>query len=1036
MAVLLTLWALMSSAFAQPHQVQVYEDDRGFKLLVDDEPVYLFGMNWGYMPVGENYRYDFWSLPDDKIEEALRTEMGLMKRMGINTIRQYANIPPKWVEWIHDNYGIYTMINPLVGRYGVTVDNAYIPQTPYGDPKVRELLINQTMEEVRPYYNTRGVILFMLGNEANYGLEWTSFEIANLPKGDRERAKAVHLYSLYGEIIDKIHAENDHHLVSICNGDLGYLDLIAELAPNQDVFASNVYRGLSSRDLFQRVKDELGIPFFYSEFGSDAYNAKEGREDSVMQAKYLKSLWQELYEQSYGNGASGAALGGYIFQWSDGWWKYNQEINLDIHDTTASWSNRAFIDDFVEDGNNMNEEWFGIAAKTPPRADGLYDVQPRTAYWMLKEAFELHPYEPGLNADRIRLHFAGLEPAAYKQNYDVARIASGANDAKIRISELRVDLGSYVVGGTDKPGRNPANLSYDHLQSIYLGAEAKPDDKLRFETAVNVLGNVPINRIDGIFFENRGDRSGSADDVVEGFNLSGLERVKLYRASFEWRTKHFDMEGFYRTGHYHWAYEGDFFGIYPEANYGPYPDIYNGDVPIGVAVAGKQKLDGLKVVVGPQIYWGANPGVIAKYSRPMGRWRFDIVHQEDIAPLPPRGTVQSQAVPEQLTRKTGIHLGFARGDSFTVDIGGLWAGTPKIGQAFTYVQDAEGNESYLDSGLDVIRDEIRLIDTFGAKAKVTGRIGKLQGYVQGSYQGLVADGGGDYGVTVAGWRLRASGRGNNMSAIGGAALQLGNVVIAPTGLWQRPLIGPNPSIEGQYDPITRVYFPAVRARNFVDDPFAVLDNRETMAGEILIAFDPTPITWFFQWDNEQREDAGFAGSISLLYRHLPTVRDSTFGFLADGTLFSFGGSPPPANLWDVTARAVANVGDVQMHFDAYAGTAQARGTDDRLLMRGGGGMRAYWRSMLFQGWVKFQDWGPYDFHQDFNLTFPFQTYVDISGGLKRKPLVGTTTRIGAFTKFRFLDEFSPAPALVDAQVQPGDPLANEFEVGTYVRLSL
>ncbi len=1040
MSVLLTLWCFVSSAFAQPHQVQVYEDEKGFQLLVDGEPTYLFGMNWAYMPIGENYRYDFWSLPDEKIEEALRTEMGLLKQMGINTIRQYANVPPRWVEWIYDNFGIYTMVNPLVGRYGVTYQNQYIAQTPYGDPDVRQFLVDQTLEEVRPYYGSRGVIGFMLGNEANYGLEWESFEIANLPKGDRQRAKAVHLYSLYGEIIDLIHAENDTHLVSICNGDLGYLDLIAELAPNQDIFAANVYRGRSSTDLFKRVKDELGIPFYYAEFGSDAYNAKEGREDTIMQASYLKDLWQELYEEAYGNGGTGVAIGGYIFQWSDGWWKYNQEINLDVHDPTASWSNRAYQWDFVEDGNNMNEEWFGIAAKTPPGSDGLYEVQPRTAYWMLKDAFQLDPYAPDTTEEVIRQHFAKLEPTLYKQNYDVARIVSGGGDEKLRISDLRVNLESYAVGGTGKQGRAPTNLSVDTLQSVFIGAEAKPDDNLRFETSVNVLGRVPINRIDGIFFENRGDRTGEAAEVVEGFNLGALERVKLYRASMDWKTKYFDVEGYYRTGHYHWWYEGDFFGIFPEANYGPFPDIYNADVPIGFTFTGKKGLEGLKVAIGPQLWWGANPAVVAKYSRPMGRWRFDIVHHEDIATPPSGGVAQSQAVPEQLTRRTGVHLGFERGDKFTIDIGGVWAGTPKIGQQFVYQVDAAGDQSYLDSGFDVINDEIRMIDTFGAKAKITGRIGKLSGFVQGAYQGLVADGGGDYGVTTAGWRLRASNRGNNTNAFAGMALQLGKVVIAPAALWQRPLIGPNVPITEQYDPVSTVLQPAVRSRDFITDPFAVLDNREQIAAELLISYDQTPATWFFAWDNQMREDAGFAGSVSIMYRNLLTTRDSTFGFLEDGTLFAFGGAAPPAELWDVTARVINNVGPWQLHWDAYAGTEQARGTDERLVLRGGGGLRAFYQSMLLQGWVKFGDYGPYDFHRDFNLTFPFQTYVDISGGLKRMPMIGTTTRVGFFTKYRLLNEFSPdlavGPQGSNRQLRPGEPLANEFEVGTYVRLSL
>ena len=74
------------------------------------------------------------------------------------------------------------------------------------------------------------------------------------------------------------------------------------------------------------------------------------------------------------------------------------------------------------------------------------------------------------------------------------------------------------------------------------------------------------------------------------------------------------MRGFYRTGHYHWGYEGDFFGLYPEANYGPNLDIYNGEI-IGFEFDGKKAFKGLKAAFGPQLWWGANPAVLVKYSR-------------------------------------------------------------------------------------------------------------------------------------------------------------------------------------------------------------------------------------------------------------------------------------------------------------------------------------------------------------------------------------------------------------------------------------
>jgi hypothetical protein len=45
-------------------------------------------------------------------------------------------------------------------------------------------------------------------------------------------------------------------------------------------------------------------------------------------------------------GKAGNSIGGFTFQFSDGWWKYKQNENLDVHDTNASWSNGGYIKDY------------------------------------------------------------------------------------------------------------------------------------------------------------------------------------------------------------------------------------------------------------------------------------------------------------------------------------------------------------------------------------------------------------------------------------------------------------------------------------------------------------------------------------------------------------------------------------------------------------------------------------------------------------------------------------------------------------------
>ena len=113
----------------------------------------------------------------------------------------------------------------------------------------------------------------------------------------------------------------------MANGDLQYIDIIAEEVKGLDVFGANVYRGISFGDLFAGGEGEArACPVMFTEFGADAYNARENREDQVSQARYLLGQWQEIYEQSAGKGGVGNAIGGMTFQWSDGWWKVGQEI--------------------------------------------------------------------------------------------------------------------------------------------------------------------------------------------------------------------------------------------------------------------------------------------------------------------------------------------------------------------------------------------------------------------------------------------------------------------------------------------------------------------------------------------------------------------------------------------------------------------------------------------------------------------------------------------------------------------------------------
>lgn len=1032
-AYLAALWLLLAlpalaEPAAPPNVVKTVKDEGGWRLMVDGTPTMVLGMNWDYIPIGQNYAWVLWQQPEAVIETALRSEMGLLKAMGINAIRQPPDIPPQWVTWIYQNFGIYTVINHTAGRYGFLVDGTWIGNTDYADPATRQAIIADVDAVVARYRATPGVLMYMLGNENNYGLSWTSFEAENLPSDEQKNGEP--LYTLLGELATRIKAADPQHPIALANGDLGYLDLIAKYCQAVDIMGSNVYRGASSRDLFDRVDKELDRPFLYSEFGADAYDARRKQEAPEAQAGYLRAQWQEIYEQSHGKGRSGVAIGGLIFQWSDGWWKHGQSIDLDVHDTTASWATGAYPNDFVEGQFNMNEEWFGIAAKDPPDDQGIGGVRPRTAYYLLQAAFRLDPYAPDTTLERIRTHFGQLDPLTFAAPYKADRAeALAMENAKVRVTRLELRLESYFSEGDARTERG-AGVRTDHTESVYLDVTAEPTSDIKARVGFNILGNVASNRLNTIFYENRGRDLTAVDANGKPVSLSALERVAIHQAELEVDQPWFRLEGFYRTGHYHWGDEGDFFGLYREAYYGPNLDIYNGRAPLGAEFTGRQGLDGLKVAFGPELYWGANPGFIAKYHRTFGAFELTLMHQEDLGR--DDEAISSLAVPERQSRKTTIGFAWTHG-GLRLDIGGLMAGSDRVGEHFLWTDDANGR-GYRDTGLRVHDDEIAWLDTLGAKARLSLQSGRWQGYVHGQVKGLVADAGADPRQRFTGYQLNESGRGNQVGGLAGFAVNLGDFQVAPHVLYQRPLIGPIEPEGDAFSDATGIYYPALAPRNQLDDPFAVLDNRETLGLELLLVYDPTPGTWFWQWDNDVREDAGFAASLDVVYRHQPTTRDAQFGVTADGVFFAFPGAPPPEDVWDVTVRWVANpTAKLRLVGHVFGGRGQANGDNDRLIDRYGTDVTALINPISLKLWLAVDDWGPYDFHRDFNLTYPFQGTADLAYVMGVKTLTEAMARLGVRGTLRTLDRNSAeyVPDLADA-----DARGMEWEVGTYLWLNL
>lgn len=1025
---------------AQQQKITILNDKSGTKLIVNGKPFMVNGMNWDYFPIGTNYSYSLWSQSDDIIKAALDQEMPLLKNMGVNAIRQHIDITPKWIQYIYEKYGIYTMLYDSFGRYGLTVDGVWVPNTDYSDPRTRAVLLEEAKRLVNVYNNTPGLLLYLLGNENNYGLFWQGAETEDIPIENRKSTiQAVHLYKVFNDAAVEMKKLGASCPIAICNGDLLFLDIISKECKDIDILGINCYRGESFGDLFSRVKNEYGKPVLFTEFGSDAYNAVTQKEAQKEQADILLKNWAEIYLNAAGVGNSGNSLGGFTFQFSDGWWKFMQNSNLDVHDTNASWANGGYLFDYLKGANNMNEEWFGICAKGKPDSRGIYEVYPRAAYYVLKDVHRINPYAPNTTTASIlnKISEINVMSSVLSARSDKAAL-QGETTSLLRLSELRGELSAIYSGAKntttpksrpDNPTSFPSSTGFDNMESFYVGVTSKPAENVEAEVTVNILGNVAENTIDEIFYENRGRSRYILDGNGQYVDLGPLERIKLYSVSFDWDGDLFKMNTFFRKPHYHWGYEGDFFGMYQEASYGENMDIYGGEAPFGAEIEGKRMFKGLKLAFGPELWWGANPAILLKYQRSIGKLNFAGVFQYDIAKR--EGTTTSYAIPLPKNTRASLMVERTLG-RFNVALGGLWSGQPLVGRTFQATTEYSNNAT-------VYQDVIKTTDTFGGKLKVTYTGRNFSAYAQGALMGLVASGGADNTLTLTGWRLKDCGSGNMQNALAGFTYQLGNFQIAPNFMWQKPLVGPMPN---------GINAPG-RLRNIIDDPFAVRSNRETLAGELLLTFDPTPATWMYDWENDNNEDATFAASLDFVYRHLPTSQDAAIGILADGrSTFAFAGSAPAHDLWETNLKVASRVSrDFGIISNVYLGTAQANGDDARLIKRLGADARMMYKKFKLNAFVKFNDWGPYDYHKDFNLTFPFQCEVDLSTNLfKPKWLGPISTCVGIRGAFRTLDKYSPRyvagyvsdgnGGFVESTDIIGAPHGNEWEIRTYISFSL
>ncbi|WP_191018238.1 glycoside hydrolase family 2 TIM barrel-domain containing protein [Treponema zioleckii] len=1007
----------LPSLFAK---VEVRKDSKGWRMFDGDKEVEVKGITWSNTPIGKDYNYSLWRMDDEFIYATLETDMPLLKAMGVNVIRSFDDVPPKWVEYIYDKYGIYTLINNLMGRYGVTVKGKWTFPTDYQDKDTRETLIEMARETAEKYKNVRGLLFYMLGNESNYGLEWSSTEIENLPVGEQHRAKAVYLYSMFEDAMKEMHKIDPNHPVGIVNGDTQYIDLIAELCPSLDIFGSNVYRGWKFYDAFyEDVLTKLDKPAVFTECGADAFNAITQKEDQWAQLQYFKTQWEEVYQQGYGKGRHQNVLGAFLFEWIDEWWKVYQWKELDIHNKNASWANSGYSLDFKEGVNNMNEEWFGLCAISTQTVNGVNKRVPRAVYYFFCDLWQHSLYNS--TNEEIDAFFKNLPESIYLARGNSGSIREDiAQNQAFKIKSLSVS-GQYTTPVflnylkddiKDKKNwrdtfRYP-NGDYSETNGEYISKEGrgKYGDKVaedienkptfQAESSLTLEMN-PVEHVNGSvtfraftnepFSRLRDHNMSYYETVPDGESVYDHKKhFEIYAADATYEGKNFDIKGYYHTGHAGYTNTGDVFNITQDAFDLVGYDTNGDKAPIAAEFTGKGKLSGFNFIAGPEIYGYATPQAVANYYK--GFWpgfkyltwiNWGVVFAEEFGQSERQEKAPQNAYGDG--RKASLYGEFYFNKFATLKLGALTAGNEKVGAE--YVSKKNGLKKITDA------------DTFGGYASIsTGMIPYTNLYVNGIYRGLVADTNpaGVYNGMFTG----DSGSGNRIEIQTGADVTFGVFSFKPVFRMRQPIEEPT------------------GARSIVaGDPFYVgQGNRRSMELEAIFTYDPEGGTYFHNWDNNETENAKFAFSLAGLYKFFadetdllpykdnqgPKVQRNDGTWVGGDNWVAYNTLPLQKNLWQLGARIVTNpTNNLRVIATVNAGHVAPfvcyYGDPDDITFYGGSVALRY-KNWIASSAVTVNGWGPEGWHREQNWTFPLQYSLDVAYGFKKPSFLDTKNRIG------------------------------------------
>ncbi len=311
----------------------------GRQLWINEQPFAMQAICWNPVRKGQAHPDGLmFRNPSDEDLRIIERDFQMMKSIGVNTLRTYEPILDERVLRLVDHYELY-MIVPALNYYA----------TPFADIESRVRLLKDHPR----------TLLWEIGNEWNYN------QFYSQPQNPIGFEGARDLVQRAAQFVRQI----DQRLpISTVYGELPDAALVDSLR-DIDIWAINVYSGLSFGKRFEQWLSISSKPLYIGEYGADAIN-RTTVDESAQELAVVK-LSQEISRNLSARDSTKILIGGSLFEWSDEWWK-DPNGRLDQQDIGGIAPGGGPYPDQV-----FNEEYWGIVD---------IDRHPRKAYEALLQA--------------------------------------------------------------------------------------------------------------------------------------------------------------------------------------------------------------------------------------------------------------------------------------------------------------------------------------------------------------------------------------------------------------------------------------------------------------------------------------------------------------------------------------------------------------------------------------------------------------------------------------------------------------------------